>query len=814
MKDKEFLQWNLMLLKIITEVINIMRNNNRWIKGKIKKIKFRSSRNNFTVMIISNRSKDVKVVGKIPSPKVGFYYKFLGKTNKKAKYGEQFEFIDYNYYIPKNKYEFGSYLYNIIEKLSATNAEHIINDLGDNSYNIIQEEPDILIKYPFIEKHYLNKLKIDLKENIYKPKFINKLTDLGLKRIKARTIWGYYRKDGLAAEDILDQFKQNPYKTINEIKKLKFKNIDNLALKLAINKKDGIRIKAAIEEVLKISQEEGHSYLMRDDLIIRLNKLLNSSLEWPYIKDDLKALAKQEKIVVDNKKIYIKFLYTAEEELSYQINQLINKNETSFSKKKIKESIAREEKKVELKFAPKQKEAIKKALNNNLSVITGGPGTGKSEIIKSICSIYENKYKEHYIHLASPTGKASNKLKDLTNITAKTIHRLLRYKGKNFVEHYELPSPGILVIDEFSMTDLNLAYHLFIAINNNLKVVIVGDTDQLPSIGAGNILGDMISSEKIPTTTLTENFRQSEDGFIIPLANDITQGKLPELNDNSDFRYLSFSKEKVALNEVSNVFKRLPDTFNIFDIQVITPVNNGTLGVKNLNKVIKKAINPNLKDVKSLDGFNTNDKVMVTKNHYEKEVYNGEFGQITDITSIDNTKAVRVKLKSNDEEVIFKRGELNYLRHAYACTVHKSQGSEFEFLIMILSSSHKYMLRRNLFYTGITRTKKKLFLLSNENALKKAVKNNSVENRNSSLSERIDGGKVVSIGDKVKLKDYTLNESITYQIVKEKNNDPLNYKISPSTSLGKNLISRKIGYTFDIYSNRNKHSYEILDIAQ
>ena len=290
----------------------------------------------------------------------------------------------------------------------------------------------------------------------------------------------------------------------------------------------------------------------------------------------------------------------------------------------------------------------------------------------------------------------------------------------------------MLILDEFSMCDLPLAYYLFKAVNNNLKVVLVGDTNQLPSIGPGNVLRNLIDSDVIPTTELEDNFRQAQGSKIISLANEISKGNIPYLDSENDFEYENISKIE-PLSYILDIFKNLSSDFNIFDLQVITHMNRGELGVNNLNNKIQDYVNPKSGDENQLGKFRYKDKVMVTKNNYNKMVFNGDMGAIT---NIDNgKKELTIRLLHNNKVVKFSEKELKYLDLAYACSIHKSQGSEFPYVIMILDRSHKIMLKRNLLYTGITRAQKKLLLMTELWIFKEAIENNNVKDRNSGLKE-------------------------------------------------------------------------------
>ena len=557
--------------------------------------------------------------------------------------------------------------------------------------------------------------------------------DKGVTVATAERIWNYYLNSNTPPEEIYSKINNNPYILIEDIKYIGFEKADELALSFEIDRTSNFRIQATIKHVLNKAQEEGHVYLSKEEILSRVNTLLkDQELNLETIEARLKELDDNKKIIIAEEKVYLSYLYHMEENLAEMIKELVEAELKDSYIEQVNKLIKVANQKMPINLVSRQKEAIKKALTNNISIITGGPGTGKSSIITTICDIYDFMLPDNNIHLASPTGKAANRMEELTGFKAKTIHRLLDYKGESFDPDYKIPAPGLLIVDEFSMCDLPLAYYLFKAVNCNLKVVLVGDTNQLPSIGPGNILRDLIESGTIPTTKLKVNFRQSQGSKIISIAKEISKGDVPYLADEQDFEYKNIS-EIEPLPYILDIFKNLSGNFDIFDLQVITPMNRGKLGVKNLNDKIQDFVNPVFDEKEQLGKFRLNDKVMVTKNNYRKYVFNGDMGYIT---SIDENQ-LTLSLLHNNKRVTFKESQLKYLDLAYACTIHKSQGSEFPYVIMILSRQHQLMLKRNLLYTGITRARKKLLLMTELWVFKKAIENNKVKDRNTDLKNKL-----------------------------------------------------------------------------
>lgn len=401
------------------------------------------------------------------------------------------------------------------------------------------------------------------------------------------------------------------------------------------------------------------------------------------------------------------------------------------------EMIALLEQKYSIEYAPEQKKAIQAALECSISVITGGPGTGKSEITRAIVEAYYTQNPRHEIYLCAPTGRAAKRLGEATGYKAKTIHRLLHYHpeagGFEYGYGNPLPGPGLLIVDEVSMMDIELAAALFSAAEE-LQVVLVGDVDQLPSVGPGSVLRDIIASGKVPTTRLLFNYRQAGGSKIAEFANMVCRGEMPVLRNEGDFEYVPVEDADQAVDVVLKLVAGImADGYGPLDWAVLAPMRRGSAGVNNLNERIRELVNPAAENRPELCGFRLGDKVMVIKNHYGLGVFNGDLGIVTDI------QKNRLTVDFGDFSVDFAPEDLEILTLAYASTIHKSQGSEFPIVIMPLVQQHYMMLQRNLLYTGMTRAKRRLVLVAEERSVKQAVRNNVIEERFSLLAERIRG---------------------------------------------------------------------------
>ncbi len=389
-----------------------------------------------------------------------------------------------------------------------------------------------------------------------------------------------------------------------------------------------------------------------------------------------------------------------------------------------------------MEFSSDQREAIKTALTNSVSIITGPPGSGKSFTLLGIAELYKQLYPNNYIYLAAPTGRAAKRMSEATRKDAKTIHRLLRYSpmigGFEHDADNPLYSPGLLIVDESSMIDIELMADLLAAVDDGLQVVFVGDVDQLPSVGPGSVLRDMIASEVVPTVRLRFNYRQARGSKIAEYANLVCQGIIPPLQSDGDFEFIEIDEAGKAVEVILGLVRdAMANGYGVMDFQVLAPMRRGDSGVKALNEAVRELVNPDSPDKPSLGSYRLGDKVMAIKNNYQLGVFNGDLGQVVAI------QRGTLTVDFGDGKVLFRQDDLDLLTLAYASTIHKSQGSEFPLVFMPLTSQHWIMLQRNLLYTGMTRAKRRLVLVADEKSIRRAVGNNVIERRFSMLAERI-----------------------------------------------------------------------------
>ncbi|MBN2417895.1 MAG: ATP-dependent RecD-like DNA helicase, partial [Deltaproteobacteria bacterium] len=530
-----------------------------------------------------------------------------------------------------------------------------------------------------------------------------------------------------------------------------FRTADHIAEKLGFDKESPVRVEAGIIFTLYQISEEGHVYYPFGELIERCRKILEVSSG--AIQRAIEALESKGEILIDStfdkkdesgfvhKPVYLKKYFIAEKGIADNLIR-INSSEPLFGEINIEKAVKWVQDEININLAERQALAVKTAVSSKLMIITGGPGTGKTTVIKAIIRIFKELNLK--ILLAAPTGRAANRMSETASFPAKTIHRALEYTPNQgaFRRNRENPlDTDILILDETSMIDTRLMNSLFEAVPDRAAVIMVGDVNQLPSVGAGNVLGDMIESGKIPFIKLNEIFRQAEGSNIILNAHRINMGLMPEQdnkNSQADFYFIEQEDPEKVLNIIIElVARRIPDRFG-FDpfneIQVISPMHKGIIGTENLNRALQDAINPaESKLVKGYKSFRINDKVMQVKNNYEKDIYNGDIGRITDIDPENQLVNILFDQKINEYEY----SEMDELMPAYAISVHKSQGSEYPAVILPLLMQHYVMLQRNLIYTAITRGKKLVVVTGSKKAFETGIKNDRISKRYTHLASMI-----------------------------------------------------------------------------
>ncbi len=636
------------------------------------------------------------------------------------KYGEQFKFEYFELRYPDTKISIINYLSSgLIKGIGEATAINIYRKFGDKTFDILDNEIFRLREVEGIGEKKLATIASSWEEQKSSKDILLYLQQNGFSINFAIRIFTKYKYDTISI------VKNNPYQIIKDIWGLGFKTIDKAALKMGFSPTDKKRLAAGIEYTLSVAANDGHVFLPENILYEKCVKELGVEIN---DGNAIQDLMNKNILIKKGKNIYLKYLYFYERTIE-EFFRLKLKNKNKFNTSALRLS--------GITFSEEQINAIKGAIQNKSTVITGGPGTGKTTIVQGIIEVF--KQMEKSIALCAPTGRAAKRLSEVTNMPAQTIHRLLEYDPfeESFVRNADNQlTYDLIIVDEVSMIDTVLFFHLLTAINENSQIVLIGDAQQIPSIGPGNILHDLIEHSDLQIFELKQNFRQSENSKIIDTAYSVISGKSPELNLNpeSDFFFIRKSDTKEIPNNILELLsERIPNKYQLDplnDIQIIAPMYKGECGVNNLNREIQSGFNFEKVVLKiGLKEFRINDKVMQLRNNYEKDIFNGDIGIV--VYPPKNDKALYVSF--NGKIVKYETSELDELTLAYAITVHKSQGSEYPCVIMPLVNEHFIMLQRNLLYTAITRAQQLLIIIGTEQALNRAIQNNFVKKRFTSL---------------------------------------------------------------------------------
>ena len=726
------------------------------LTGEVIKVRYVNEENGYSVFDLNTSDGEIKIVGIFDSVNIGESLEVEGEFTYDNKYGEQLNVSSYQKKLPSSTVEIEKYLASgIISTIGPKNASYIVKQFGKKSLDIVFDETDKLLEVRGIGKKSIEKIKKSVEELKFSKNILFHLTGLGISLSLSKKIYNIFR------ENTLEVINENPYKLIKNVKGIGFLKADEIALKNNLDKNSPYRIESAILYVLtQKAINFGHVYYPKEKLTNEVSKLIG--VETELIEPVYMNLLLSSEVVIDNSfeesNIYLDYLYVSESYIASKLAKMALNDDFKILfdiEKEIKEAI----KSLSIKLSKIQIDAIKSCFEENISIITGGPGTGKTTIINTISKIYlDNGYN---IFLCAPTGRAAKRIEETTGIEAKTIHRMLGYIPSSYddIGHFEYNEDNpldtdVIIIDEMSMVDVVLFEKLLRGMKDNTRLVIVGDVDQLPSVGAGNVLRDLINSKKIKYTKLVDIFRQSESSNIIVNAHKINNGQEPILNEkNSDFFFLKTETPAITRNVVVDLIsKRLPNAYGYDfskDIQILTQSRKGICGVFELNRLLQDILNPKTETTDELlvgnKLFRVNDKVMQTKNNYNLSffdsdgeenfgVYNGDMGHIFFI----DKSSKKLTVEMDDNRVIdYTLEDLDNLELAYAITIHKSQGSEFKSVIIPMFDGYRLLQTRNLLYTAITRAKENIVLVGDKNVMNNMIRNNTINSRYSNLENRI-----------------------------------------------------------------------------
>lgn len=713
------------------------------ICGTVDTIIFASQDNRFTVLKLSPEKLSTQITVTLNgiAPLIGQLLEIEGEWVKHPKFGQQFKATTYKTVAPTEISGIEKFLASgAINGIGPAMAKKIVAEFGEKTLEIIAKSPNELLKVPGIGKKTAEKISTSYLEQSELTEIMVWLENHGISNTYAGKIFAKY---GSFAIDIMEK---DIYRLFQDIEGIGFLTADKLAFNLGIQREDKRRIISGIDYALMQLCNNGHCCIPEMALVDKTAKILqvNNQIIFTILKERIDNGSLNTEVVGGETLIYPPYLYYAEKKVAMRLLQLQQATEP-LSEDNLSLFIKVWEKDNQIQLAQKQKEAIKACLHHGVLVLTGGPGTGKTTVIKGILSIL--KAQGLKIRLAAPTGRAAKRLSETTGQKALTIHRLLEANNLAQDDNLQLGfskdiddqlDADVIILDEVSMVDIVLMHHFLNAVPDGCRIILVGDTDQLPAVGSGSVLKDIIRSQKIPAIRLDEIFRQAQTSMIIQNAHIINAGRLPDLRKQySDFVFYELNDDTSITQKILDLCtKDLPhEGFDVLkDVQILSPMHRFLCGVENLNLMLQEQLNPkkNQDELKySSQTFRVGDKVMHIRNNYQKNVFNGDIGFIQDVNN------EKLTVDYFDHIVTYEKNELNELTLAYASSVHKSQGSEYKVVIIPLSTSHYIMLQRNLLYTAITRAKQKVIIIGSKKALMTAIQSNRTQKRYTLLAERL-----------------------------------------------------------------------------
>ena len=701
------------------------------IRFVVERITYQNPENGYAVLKVNMKDyRDlVTVVGTFGDLFVGTVLLCEGYWHEDRKYGRQFKAAKWEEVLPATAYGIEKYLGSgMIRGIGPKYASRIVERFGTDTIDIIDSQPEKLLEIPGIGKERLRRIRESWEQQKEVKNIMIFLQNYGVSTAFATKIFKTYGNDSIRV------VRENPFRLADDIWGIGFKTADALAEKMGWQKDDPLRCRSGLFYTLNQLSEDGHVYATREQLTQAAAELLE--VDPAPVEKAVDLAITQADLVEEKDAVYLPAFHHAEKGVADKLLQLLHVPVQMSLPNLDFDRIQRE---TGIAYDDIQKMAITTALSQNVVIITGGPGTGKTTITRGILQALQQSRQK--VLLAAPTGRAAKRLSEATGKDAKTIHRLLEFKPpQGYQRNADHPLEGdVLIVDEASMIDIILMNALLNAIPEEMKLVIIGDTDQLPSVGPGNVLRDMIESDVIPVVRLTRIFRQAQRSRIVMNAHRINEGKFPNISNgrDTDFFFLEQEDPEAAAEEIVNLIEnRLPRAYGLspFEIQILTPMQRGVIGAAALNTRLQQLLNPQ-EQVLHRGGiaFGQRDKVMQIRNNYDKGVYNGDIGTVTKV-DLDERM---LYAEFDGRTVSYEVSELNELVLAYATTVHKSQGSEYPIVIMPIMMSHFVMLQRNLIYTGITRAKKIMILVGQKKALAYCIHNLTVDQRNSRLCQRL-----------------------------------------------------------------------------
>lgn len=715
------------------------------LRGQIERVTFTNEDNGFTVaqLKVTGQRHLVTIVGHLICPKPGERLRLQGEWSLHPKYGEQFKFVNHEALFPATESGIEKYLASgFIKGIGPVMAQRIVNKFAAETFEVIEHKIERLTEVSGIGAKRLELIRLAWEEQKQIREVMMFLQTHDISTAYAPKIFKQYGSQAITV------MKENPYQLATDIYGIGFLTADRIAAKLGITKDNPSRLEAGLLYTLQDLSGEGHVFYPLGPLLDKSEEILE--VDQDLIRQAVSRLAFRQEIMVEEeageeeRAVYLTGFYLAETQAAKRLKLLLQaqQNLPFIDPAKALDWV---QKLLGLTLAPQQAKAVLMSLRHKVLIITGGPGTGKTTIINAILKIFSRLGLN--LMMAAPTGRAAKRMSEVTGQEAKTIHRLLEYsqqKGGFQVSESRTLACDLLIIDEGSMVDILLLHHLLKAVPRGATLILVGDANQLPSVGPGNVFHDLIASQAIPVIELTEIFRQAQESLIIVNAHRINRGEMPLWKPGpenlADFFFLEQEEPQEVLRVLVELVKeRIPRRFGfdpVEDIQVLTPMHRGVVGSATLNQALQQELNPG-KEGLDRGGrmFKVNDKVMQIKNNYDKEVFNGDIGRIIRI----DLEMQEMSVAFENREVVYDFSELDEIILAYAISVHKSQGSEYAAVVLPLVTQHYMLLQRNLIYTAVTRGKKLVVLVGTKRALAMGIKNDRTRKRHTNLWRRLAG---------------------------------------------------------------------------
>ncbi|MFG6118930.1 SF1B family DNA helicase RecD2 [Thalassobacillus sp. B23F22_16] len=746
-----------------------------YIKGKLNRMIFHNDSEHFSIASVRIKDtnepleeKDVVIKGHFSPLEEGESYIFQGKIQQHPKFGKQYQIDFYRRVLPESKDGLIAYLSSdLFQGIGKKTAEKIYQQLGNQAVTAILNDKSVLDDIPGMKKEQADRLYHALKEHQGFEHVVIHVSKYGFGLKMAQKIYEVFKDESLSI------LQEDPYQLVFHVEGFGFHRADEVARVNEVPFDHPTRIRAACLYILQQSYQTGHVYLPTREVLESVDRLLNGSqqeISFENLSHQLIQMGEEGIVRIEMDRVYLPSLFHAENGFCHQLERIIAKDvDADYTQAELLKIIGKVEEEEALSYGQDQFQAIEKALQSKVMILTGGPGTGKTTVIKGIIRAYAELNElslnpEDYDQdqpfpfvLTAPTGRAAKRMTESTGLPARTVHRLLGWDGKNsFEKNQNNQLEGkLLIVDEFSMVDIWLANQLFRAIPSDMQVLVVGDEDQLPSVGPGQVLTDLLASQQLPFVQLQEVYRQKEGSRIIQLAHEIKNDSctLQSLRKEQDFTFID-AGENQLVDVVTQIVKRAMDKgIERREIQVLAPMYRTHVGINKLNEEIQWLVNPPSKQKRDIKFkelvYRTGDKVIQLVNQPEDGVYNGDIGEIVAIFREDENvdQVEQVVIDFDGKEVVYPKKDLSNITLAYCTSIHKSQGSEFSIVIMPVVRSYRRMLRKNLLYTAITRSKRSLVICGDKQAFLEGVKTEDTNLRNTHLKEKLTENSATPISD-------------------------------------------------------------------